>query len=41
MLRDGLQSRLDEIGLGAVPKPDRPAADAPVDAGPEDEDQGE
>lgn len=38
VLRDGLQSRL---GLGAIPKPDRSAADAPADAGLADEEQAE
>ena len=32
IIRDGLQSRLDEMGLGAVAKPDRPASEAPVEA---------
>jgi hypothetical protein len=39
-IRDDLQRRLDEIGLGAVPTPDRPASDTPVD-GSVEEDQSE
>jgi hypothetical protein len=41
IIRDGLQSRLDEMGLGAVPKPDRPASDAPVEADVEDTEPAE
>ena len=40
-IRDGLQLRLDEIGLGVIPKPDRPGRDEPGDAGPPDSDQEE
>jgi hypothetical protein len=38
IIRDGLQQRLDEMGLGAVPKPDRPGGDTPGDAAPEEDD---
>lgn len=31
-IRETLQARLAEIGLGMIPKPDRPAGDAPTDA---------
>jgi len=37
-IRDVLQARLDDMGLGAVPKPDRPASETPGDAAPEDDD---
>ncbi len=32
LIRDGLQQRLDEMGLGAIPKPDRSPAAPPEDA---------
>lgn len=38
VIRDGLQQRLDEMGLGAVPTPDRPATDTPADAVVEEDD---
>ncbi len=41
VIRDSLQSRLDEIGLGAIPKPDRPGKDQPPDAKDEPQDEGE
>lgn len=41
VLRDSLQARLDEIGLGAVPKPDRGGAEQPADAIEVDEDDEE
>ncbi|MEO3939339.1 hypothetical protein V3N99_21725 [Dermatophilaceae bacterium Soc4.6] len=31
LIREGLQQRLDEMGLGAIPKPDRPAGNPPND----------
>jgi hypothetical protein len=31
-IRESLQARLDEIGLGVIPKPDRAAGDAPSEA---------
>jgi len=39
IIRDGLQARLDEMGLGAVPKPDRPGTETPGDAVPEGDDE--
>lgn len=32
LIREGLQQRLEEMGLGAIPKPDRPPATPPEDA---------
>lgn len=32
LIREGLQQRLDDMGLGAIPKPDRPATKPPEDA---------
>lgn len=40
-IRDDLQRRLDEIGLGSVPAPDRPASDTPAPEAPEEPDQAE
>ncbi len=40
VIRDSLQSRLNEIGLG-IPKPDRPGKDQPPDAQDEPQDEGE
>lgn len=34
LIRDGLQAKLDELGLGVVPPPDR--KDTPADAGAEE-----
>lgn len=39
IIRDGLQARLDEMGLGAVPKPDRAGTDTPKDAAAEEDDE--
>ncbi len=39
IIRDGLQARLDEMGLGAIPKPDRPGTETPGDAVPEGDDE--
>jgi hypothetical protein len=41
VIRDGLQSRLDEMGLGAVPQPDRPASESPVEVDVEDTEEAE
>lgn len=37
IIRDGLQARLDEMGLGAIPKPDRPGTETPRDAAPDED----
>ncbi len=41
LIRDDLQSRLDEMGLGAVPQPDRPASETPPEAVTEKTEEGE
>ena len=38
LILDGLPCRLDEMGLGAGPKPDRPGTDASKDAVPDEGD---
>lgn len=41
IIRDGLQKRLGEMGLGAIPKPDRAASDAPLDIDSDEADDTE